>query len=175
MGHFSAIEDRVLESMGLQRGQVCSPKQVELVKKTVLSLHNAEKAKFRQIRNIKSFKQLMSPALHEIARISESPIETQLFQALLGHDSLRDKIKLQHEVGPYRLDFALPCVKLAIEADGHQWHRADPGQIQRDQRRDAYLARLGWLTLRFTGSQIYKDGAECADRVYAFYNALRDA
>ncbi|HEX4903414.1 MAG TPA: type IV toxin-antitoxin system AbiEi family antitoxin domain-containing protein [Acidimicrobiales bacterium] len=58
----------------------------------------------------------------------------------------------QYEVpGPlgvvYRIDFAYPCILLAVEVDGPH-HRLDPVRA-RDRRRDAYLRSLGWEVLRF--------------------------
>jgi very-short-patch-repair endonuclease len=50
-------------------------------------------------------------------------------------------------------DGVFPDIKLAVEADGKQWHAA-PDDVVRDQDRDARLARHGWSILRFTEDQI---------------------
>lgn len=49
--------------------------------------------------------------------------------------------------GHYRLDFAYPVVKLAIEVDGP--HHRLPEVKARDARRDARLRDLGWSVQRF--------------------------
>lgn len=49
--------------------------------------------------------------------------------------------------GHYRIDFAYPSVKLAIEVDGPH-HRLPAAQI-RDARRDRRLRQLGWTVDRF--------------------------
>jgi len=49
--------------------------------------------------------------------------------------------------GKYRLDFAYPLVKLAIEIDGP--HHRLPGAKARDARRDRVLRSLGWTVVRF--------------------------
>lgn len=88
-----------------------------------------------------------------------TPIETSLFKALKQNQIPAEP---QFRVGKYTLDFAVPSLGIAIEADGRGWHDS-----ARDRSRDEDLKTLGWLTLRFTGSEIYWDAAGCADRVAA--------
>lgn len=47
----------------------------------------------------------------------------------------------------YFLDFADPFKKIAIECDGKQWHNAE-----KDAKRDARLAEVGWTVYRIPGS-----------------------
>lgn len=54
----------------------------------------------------------------------------------------------QHPVGRYRLDFAVPKVKIAIEVDGP--HHLRPDVAHRDALRDAWLRERGWVILRVT-------------------------
>jgi very-short-patch-repair endonuclease len=58
----------------------------------------------------------------------------------------------------YPLDFAIPQLKIAIEADGEMFH-SNPKQLEKDKSRDAKLAQMGWTTLRFTETEI-KDKIE---------------
>jgi very-short-patch-repair endonuclease len=53
----------------------------------------------------------------------------------------------------YRVDFAFPQLKVAVEADGEEWH-ASSEDIQRDKVRDSQLASQGWIVLRFTEQEI---------------------
>jgi very-short-patch-repair endonuclease len=53
----------------------------------------------------------------------------------------------------YWLDLADERSKTAIELDGAAVH-GSPAQRERDVRRDARLAALGWLTLRFTHERL---------------------
>ena len=59
----------------------------------------------------------------------------------------------EHPVGKYRIDFALPSVKLAIEVDGHEWHSSKERRTH-DAKRDRWLVRQGWTVMRFTGSEL---------------------
>ena len=52
---------------------------------------------------------------------------------------------LQHQVGRYRLDFAWPQYRIALEIDG--WHHDRPEQAQRGWERHRWLTRQGWLVI----------------------------
>lgn len=83
-----------------------------------------------------------------------SPIEVLLWDALEKADLTKEAIK-QYPIGKYQIDIAYPYKKLAIECDGREYHRENQLQLERDQKRDKYLARKGWRTLRIEGIAIY--------------------
>lgn len=89
----------------------------------------------------------------------ESPIEARLYDALFEAEIF--EVRLQFPVGPYRADLAIPYAKIAIEADGADYHQ----DKSRDKKRDSYFKSQGWRVLRFTGSQIYRDPEGCAETV----------
>lgn len=98
---------------------------------------------------------------HPFLKLSlcESPIElTFLFRAMLD---IRD-LEPQVEVGPYRIDLAIPKKKVAIELDGHEFHNT---RLQRtnDAERRIYLQKQGWEVITFTGSQINADVYQCIE------------
>lgn len=53
----------------------------------------------------------------------------------------------------YRVDFAFPQLKIAVQADGEEWH-SGVEDIQHDKIRDSQLASQGWVVLRFTEEEI---------------------
>ena len=53
----------------------------------------------------------------------------------------------------YRVDFAFPQLKIAVQADGEEWH-SGVEDIQHDKSRDSQLASQGWVVLRFTEEEI---------------------
>jgi len=79
-------------------------------------------------------------------------LEQIMYKMLLG---MRQTMSLpftpwiQYPLGPYRADFAIPQLKLAIECDGEAWH-SHPDKKAKDKIRDAELARFGWTTVRFS-------------------------
>lgn len=52
----------------------------------------------------------------------------------------------EYSVGKYRLDFAWPKHKVAVEADG--WHHRSPEGAAKDAERDSWLRSEGWVILR---------------------------
>jgi very-short-patch-repair endonuclease len=65
------------------------------------------------------------------------------------------KVRRQHPIGPYILDFFCPAAKLAIEVDGMVHDTGD--HPKRDAERDAWLLRYGIATLRLPAYEILAD------------------
>lgn len=59
----------------------------------------------------------------------------------------------EHNIGRYWVDFAIPSHNLIIECDGN-FHRL---YHDRDAKRDAYLASLGWCVVHFPRDAAIKD------------------
>ena len=80
--------------------------------------------------------------------------------------------QLQYEIalgyGALHVDAAWPEVKLAVEFDGATYH-ANRDDWQRDLRRDAALAALGWVVLRFSYVDMSERPAFCAAQIAATY------
>ena len=83
---------------------------------------------------------------------SDPPTESDLESraAILLHRLGWSDVRRQVEVtrpggGVFRLDFALPEIKLAIELDGG--HHRERRQWLKDRRRDMELERLGWTVV----------------------------
>jgi very-short-patch-repair endonuclease len=137
-----------------------------------------------------------------LSRICESPIEVALASAIIVSDALdphvmmndfivsgvreletyRDDLNLlipQFPFEGYRIDIALrlPRYKfqyLFIECDGHDFHERTKEQAAHDRSRDRFMATAGIPVLRFTGSEIHKNAASCADQVISFINERHD-
>lgn len=58
----------------------------------------------------------------------------------------------QKPIGAYIVDFYCPAARLVIELDGGQ--HLEPQHQAADRQRDAYLANLGLLVLRFDNRQV---------------------
>jgi very-short-patch-repair endonuclease len=70
------------------------------------------------------------------------------------------------------VDAAYDEVKLAVEMDGAAWHGSRE-QRERDIRRDALLATIGWQTLRFGFRQMTSAPDGCRRDIRAAYDARR--
>ena len=70
--------------------------------------------------------------------------------------------------GPVRLDAAWPEVRLAVEFDGMAFHSTSEARM-RDLRRDAALAAVGWVVLRFSYADVIERPAFCGVQVATVY------
>ena len=86
-----------------------------------------------------------------VVRVPESKLETVLLRVLLAAGLPRPAV--QHQVGRYRLDFAYPDARVAIEADGFRWHSTRQ-QWDRDRTRRNALTATGWTMLQVTWSEL---------------------
>lgn len=76
---------------------------------------------------------------------------------------------MQARVGNYRADFLLDHMTdagqrkiVVVECDGHDFHDRTKEQARHDRQRDRFMASLGIVCLRFTGSEIFADAMKCA-------------
>jgi very-short-patch-repair endonuclease len=65
------------------------------------------------------------------------------------------RFRRQHPIGPYVLDFYCDSARIAVEVDGYAHLTGD--HPQRDERRDAWLARQGVRTLRIDAREVRDD------------------
>lgn len=108
----------------------------------------------------------------------ESPLEYEMFFALLGVGFVRpheppglgfvfQQLEVSTHRGDYRLDLGVVrrvdrfTLKLAVEVDGAEFHRAKAAQVERDCQRDRALVRAGWRVLRFPGSEVHRERRAC--------------
>ncbi len=98
---------------------------------------------------------------------AESRLETRV-RRVLRAAGLRPVPQHEVVVGArrYRLDFAWPAERVAVEADGWSAHGARRA-FERDRRRSADLAAAGWRVLPVTWTQISQQPADVIARVRA--------
>lgn len=53
--------------------------------------------------------------------------------------------------------------RLAVELDGHAYHASEPARSA-DAARDLALVKAGWIPVRFTGADVWRDADDCAAR-----------
>jgi very-short-patch-repair endonuclease len=90
-----------------------------------------------------------------------TPPEVYLWQHLRAQTAV--KIRRQHPIGPYILDFFCPKAKLAIEVDGIVHDMGN--NPERDVARDIAIAKHGIQTIRIPASDVLKNSAEVAGAV----------
>lgn len=99
--------------------------------------------------------------LYPIPESIKSPIEKQFF---LQARRMGIDLEPQHEDNvagkTYRIDFVYPGKPIAIELDGHDYHKTKE-QRTADAQRERALQSMGWTVIRFTGTEIYHDTQKC--------------
>lgn len=85
-----------------------------------------------------------------------SPIEELFFKEASMYMSLFS----QYKIGEYRVDFAIPDKNIVIEIDGHDFHKTKE-QRTNDAKRERYLQKKGFRVVRYTGTEIFNDVANC--------------
>jgi len=78
--------------------------------------------------------------------------EDKLWQEL-RRKQLGYHFRRQHPIGPFIADFACVKEKLVIEVDGIG--HSEPDEIARDEKRTAYMKRLGWRVIRFPNIDVF--------------------
>jgi hypothetical protein len=63
----------------------------------------------------------------------------------------------------FRIDIALPAIRLSIEVDGWEFHGKHKGDFERDRSRQNLLTIHGWRILRFSAGTIRRDIAGVLD------------
>jgi very-short-patch-repair endonuclease len=77
----------------------------------------------------------------------------QIMRKTLEGMNLPFRIGIQYPLGPYRTDFAIPVLKMAIDVDGAYWHERPEARVK-DAQRDAELAAFGWSVMRFKEKEL---------------------
>ena len=88
-----------------------------------------------------------------------SELEVWGYLHVFGHPELPDpRRQLQLKLGARTiyLDVAYEAEQVNVELDGARYHFG-PVHRERDMRRDAALAKLGWLTIRFSHDRLVTD------------------
>lgn len=73
-----------------------------------------------------------------------------------------------------KIDFAYPCLRLAIEVDGWESH-SSPRALQDDLDRQNALVALGWTVIRFTWHDVVRGPAKVAAGVHGMVAGLSGA
>ena len=92
-----------------------------------------------------------------------SSLETSVAMIL---NVLNEPFEAQKQLGPWIVDFFLPCRRIVIECDGAYWHSL-PQVIKRDRQKDGWLWRNNYRLLRLPEARI-RTGMVKGDIVGAF-------
>lgn len=94
-----------------------------------------------------------------------SPIEKMIYNELISYGL---KPIPQYPIGVFFIDLAFPEIKLAIEADGKEYH-SNKEQKERDLYRQKRIESLGWVFERFSGTFINRNKEVIAAKIALKY------
>ncbi len=72
-------------------------------------------------------------------------------------------VRRQAPIGPYFADFAVQSRKLVIEVDGE--HHFQPDRLEKDAKRDAWLAERGYRVLRIDTGELDENFDGCIETI----------
>lgn len=98
---------------------------------------------------------------------AESPMESEARLAML--DGGLPPPVLQHEIvdrngRTWRVDFAWPERRVAVEYDGFDWH-SDPEQLRRDRQKRAALQEMGWTVQSIVADDVRRRSWDMVRRI----------
>jgi very-short-patch-repair endonuclease len=101
-----------------------------------------------------------------------SPIERMFWDEWkqAGNDSLVPQYEIPDT--RYRVDFAVPDAKIAVELDGYEYHN-DKDTFTKDRKRQRDLEMRGWRFIRFSGSEVYRNAAQCVQDTCTLINTYQ--
>lgn len=115
-------------------------------------------------------KAVFGKIVSELPAPNPTPIHRRLMTALEATKA-GARGKAEYKIGPYYADIAYPDVRLCVECDGRDYHTS-PSDRERDERRNNYMAKLGWKVRRFRGRDIHHAVQACVEIVLADLKAL---
>ncbi len=101
-------------------------------------------------------------------KLCESPIELRFYVYAMD---MIPNLCPQIEIGPYRIDLAIPEKRVAIELDGHEFHKTREHRT-RDAKRERFFQKQGWHVIRFTGTEIHQDVIGCIEEAIEIIEKL---
>ena len=146
------------------QGRVCQQYKQQIEKIIALKMRS-DRSHTRRIENEREGRiASLLPAVLDKVSILESPIEDYLYKGLI-EIGLSTHCQLQYQIGKYRVDFAFPDARLVVECDGKKYHFTESWQMEKDQKRDKYLARKGWRVLHIEGLAIRRHIDLCLKKI----------
>ncbi len=99
--------------------------------------------------------------------LAESPMESEARLAMHDHGLMPPV--LQYEIvdrnwRTWRVDFAWPEYKVAVEYDGFDWH-SGPEEFRRDRQKKAALGELGWSVLSIVSDDVRRQAWDMVRRI----------
>lgn len=173
----TGLDAALLDSWSLLNRRTAQSGSVQLARAAVINAVRSGRTSVRRLRDAISTRPNLAARsgfcelLDLIAGGCQSELEIWGVRQVLRIDGIPNFVQ-QYRVdlpgGAAYLDAALPDAKLGIELDGAAFH-GDSLARERDIARDAALAALGWMVLRFSYRRLINDPDGCRRDIAAAY------
>lgn len=153
------ISSRTLMKLKSSHGFVTRDKSAALVVSNAKYPRSFSESQREVLRNhmVRRLAEGTYPTLGRSNRQIGQPSYPETFFSTVIENEFSDKgYEAEHPFGSFSLDFAWTHLKKCIEIDGEQ-HFATQEAIDRDKRKDAFLASKGWEVMRIRWKDFYKD------------------
>lgn len=114
-------------------------------------------------REIVTIRELIPLARHEAESPMESEARLVMFDGGLPAPELQYKI-IDRDGRLWRVDFAWPDEKVAVEYDGFDWH-SSAKHLRRDRQKRAALQELNWQVLSIVSDDVRRHPARMVRRI----------
>jgi len=96
------------------------------------------------------------------------------------------QVKINSFDASYRADFVFSLTryarngvpriwgKMVIEIDGHDFHEKTKAQASRDKKRDRDFLSEGYVTMRFSGSDVFHRAFECVEEIFFYLDQIAE-
>jgi very-short-patch-repair endonuclease len=159
----------LVDTWGLACRRSGSPRAIERARAAVIETLRDRRVRVAELRAESALHPAL-PGRAELERLidlvaqgCQSELEIWGVREVLSGPGLPRFVQ-QHPValpfGQVHLDAAVPELKVAVELDGAAFH-GSPEARERDLRRDAALAALGWVVLRFSYRRLMREPEAC--------------
>lgn len=120
-------------------------------------------AKQKGRRGIVAVRELIPLARPEAESAMESEARLAMYRGGLPDPELQYEI-VDRDGRRWRVDFAWPQHRVAVEYDGYDWH-SGPDDFARDRQKRAALIELGWTVISIVSDDVRKKHREMVRRI----------
>lgn len=95
------------------------------------------------------------------------------FPGLTANDWLSEEFSVVIDGHSFRADFVvrLPDIKIAVELDSFI-HHSSPQALLRDRKRQRLFQKDGWIVIRFSGSEVWRNPESCVEELIEIILAI---
>ncbi len=103
----------------------------------------------RGVRRIRQVRRIIASRINESTNV-ESQLERRMVRRIRseGITDFSTQLPIQTHDGSFRMDIALPELRICIEVDGP--HHLEPSRMVQDRQRDTAISACGWTVMRFS-------------------------